>query len=50
MSEYVKDPSNPLGWRTVSYEKDEHRVGAAADAANLNPDAMNEDLTDGEVD
>lgn len=50
MSEYIKDSSRPLGWRTVSYEKDEHKDGAAADAANLNPDAMNEDSTDGDVD
>lgn len=42
MSEYLKDPSAPQGWRTVSHDKDKHRDGAAPDAANLNPDAMDE--------
>jgi hypothetical protein len=50
MSEYIKDPARPLGWKTVSYDKDKHRDGVAADAANLNPDAMNEDFIDGDVD
>lgn len=42
MSEYVKDPSQPLGWRTVSHERDRHKDGITPDAANLNPDAMDE--------
>ncbi|RMJ26944.1 hypothetical protein PHISP_02193 [Aspergillus sp. HF37] len=50
MSEYIKDPARPLGWKTMSYDKDKHRDGVAADAANLNPDAMNEDFIDGDVD
>lgn len=42
MSEYLKDPSVAAGWRTVSYEKPEEKIGVAPDAANLNPDAMDE--------
>lgn len=42
MSEYLKDPSVPAGWRTVSYEKPEDKIGVSPDAANLNPDAMDE--------
>lgn len=42
MSEYLKDPSVPAGWRTISHEKAEDRLGAAPDAVNLNPDAMEE--------
>jgi hypothetical protein len=38
MSEYIKDPSVEAGWRTISHDK----LGAASDAANLNPDAMDE--------
>lgn len=41
MSEYIKDPSVEAGWRTISHDKVEG-VGAASDAANLNPDAMDE--------
>lgn len=37
MSEYIKDPSAPAGWRTVSHDK----AGAASDTV-LNPDAMQE--------
>ncbi|PIG78992.1 nuclear serine protease HtrA2/Nma111 [Aspergillus arachidicola] len=40
MSEYLKDPSQPYGWRTVSHNKSKHKDGIAPDAANLNPDAM----------
>ena len=39
MSEYVKDPASASGWRTISYETE---IGVAPDAANLNPDAMDE--------
>ncbi|CAG8292399.1 unnamed protein product [Penicillium nalgiovense] len=39
MSEYVKDPTSASGWRTISYETE---IGVAPDAANLNPDAMDE--------
>lgn len=42
MSEYLKDPSVPAGWRTVSYEKPEDKIGVSPDTANLNPDAMDE--------
>lgn len=41
MSEYIKDPSVEAGWRTISHDKTEG-LGAASDAANLNPDAMDE--------
>ncbi|PKX94954.1 putative nuclear serine protease HtrA2/Nma111 [Aspergillus novofumigatus IBT 16806] len=27
MSEYIKDPSQPLGWRTVSHDRDRHKDG-----------------------
>lgn len=47
MSSYIKDPTHPLGWKTVSYGKDRQKEGVAADAANLNPDAMVEDVEDG---
>ena len=46
MSEYKKDPSHPSGWRTISHE-DEDKLGAAPDAANLNPDAMDEEFQGG---
>ncbi|KAJ5483035.1 Pro-apoptotic serine protease [Penicillium diatomitis] len=42
MSEYVKDPSAEAGWRTISHDKGKGVLGAASDAANLNPDAMDE--------
>ncbi|RDH38364.1 trypsin-like serine protease [Aspergillus welwitschiae] len=42
MSEYIKDQSQPSGWRTVSHDKDKYKDGIAPDAANLNPDAMDE--------
>ncbi|RDH26310.1 PDZ-like domain-domain-containing protein [Aspergillus welwitschiae] len=42
MSEYIKDQSQPPGWRTVSHDKDKYKDGIAPDAANLNPDAMDE--------
>ncbi|KAJ5544494.1 hypothetical protein N7535_007107, partial [Penicillium sp. DV-2018c] len=44
MSEYVKDPTTSSGWRTISYET---QVGVAPDAANLNPDAMDEGAEQG---
>ncbi|KAI9932628.1 hypothetical protein AWENTII_005055 [Aspergillus wentii] len=53
MSEYIKDPSKPSGWRTISHDKGKHKDGIAADAANLNPDAMEqgfEDVSDIEPD
>ena len=40
MSEYLKDPSQPCGWRTVSHNKSKHKDGITPDVANLNPDAM----------
>jgi hypothetical protein len=42
MSEYIKDPSVEAGWRTISHDKTKDGLGAASDAANLNPDAMDE--------
>lgn len=44
MSEYIKDSTRPLGWRTISYDNEKAKEGAAADSSNLNPDAMNEDF------
>ena len=43
MSEYIKDPSAPLGWRTVSYDRSRTRRGTAPDIANLNADIMVEE-------
>lgn len=37
MSEYIKDPSTPAGWRTISYDK----AGSASDGVP-DPDAMQE--------
>ncbi|EEH16746.2 Pro-apoptotic serine protease [Paracoccidioides brasiliensis Pb03] len=39
MSEYVKDPSAPEGWRAVSHDKEPRR----SDMDNLNADAMDEE-------
>lgn len=50
MSEYIKDPSVPAGWRTVSYEKGKERRGMTADSSNLNADAMDEGIDDGPSD
>lgn len=47
MSEYIKDPSVEAGWRTVSHGKAEDKLGVAPDAANLNPDAMDENMEEG---
>lgn len=44
MSEYIKDSTCELGWRTISHETE---VGLAPDAANLNPDSMDEDANGG---
>lgn len=44
MSEYIKDPTRELGWRTISHDKGKHKEGMAADTANLNPDAFTEDF------
>lgn len=46
MSEYLKDPSAPDGWRTISHPKQKHKDGIAPDSSNLNPDAMDEGLMD----
>ena len=46
MSEYIKDPAHPAGWKTVSHDKDKYKDGIAPDAANLNPDAMDEGFED----
>lgn len=42
MSEYIKDPSSPAGWRTITYEKGQEKQGVSADTTNLNADAMDE--------
>jgi len=47
MSEYIKDPSAEAGWSTVSHVKSETKRGVSSDAANLNPDAMDEGMEDG---
>lgn len=47
MSEYLKDPTVAAGWRTVSHDKLNEKLGIAADVANLNPDAMDEGLEGG---
>lgn len=49
MSEYLKDPSVPAGWRTVSHDKSD-KLGVSPDAANLNPDAMDEGMEGGASD
>jgi hypothetical protein len=47
MSQYVKDPSTPLGWRTISYLKSMTRRGIEPDNTNLNADAMVEERDGG---
>lgn len=47
MSEYVKDVTQPAGWKTISYEKASKDGGISADSANLNPDAMDEGVSGG---
>ncbi|KAJ5125190.1 Pro-apoptotic serine protease [Penicillium atrosanguineum] len=42
MSEYLKDPSVSAGWRTIPHDKSADKLGISSDAANLNPDAMDE--------
>lgn len=44
MSEYIKDPSSPEGWRTITYEKGKEKRGSPADTTNLNADAMSEGM------
>lgn len=46
MSEYIKDPSAPLGWRIVSYTPDAEPRGKIADVNNVNADSMMEDVND----
>jgi len=43
MSEYIKDPNSPEGWKTICYERGEEKRGLSADSLNLNADAMDED-------
>jgi len=47
MSEYIKDPSAPEGWRTITYEKGKEKHGSPADTTNLNADAMSEGMDEG---
>lgn len=49
MSEYTKDPSAPLGWRTINHDRGKQRRGTD-DAANLNADAMDEGRDEGASD
>lgn len=42
MSEYVKDPTSVLGWRTISHTPDRKRRDTY-DTNNPNADAMMED-------
>lgn len=46
MSEYVKDPTAPEGWKTISYDGKKRR-GDMGDTDNLNADAMEEGCDDG---
>lgn len=48
MSEYVKEPSAPLGWRTINYDHGKEPHGTMVD---LNADAMDEgcDETNGDM-
>jgi pro-apoptotic serine protease NMA111 len=50
MSEYVKDPSSPEGWRMVSYEKGQQKYGGVADTTYLNADSMDEGAGGGNTD
>jgi pro-apoptotic serine protease NMA111 len=50
MSEYVKDPNSPEGWKTICYDKGEERRDLSADSINLNADAMDEDSDGGNSD
>ncbi|KAL1957563.1 hypothetical protein VTO42DRAFT_5790 [Malbranchea cinnamomea] len=43
MSQYIKDPSSPLGWRTITYPASMTRHGTAPDISNLNADSMVEE-------
>lgn len=47
MSEYIKDSSAAAGWSTISHGKSETKKGVSSDAANLNPDAMDEGMEGG---
>ncbi|KAL4867892.1 hypothetical protein BDV12DRAFT_186308 [Aspergillus spectabilis] len=46
MSEYIKEESQPLGWKSISHDR-KHKDGVDADVANLNPDAMDEGFEGG---
>ena len=46
MSEYIKDPSAPLGWKIITYTPDTETRGKIADTNNINPDSMIEDVGD----
>ncbi|KAK2809716.1 hypothetical protein FQN50_003561 [Emmonsiellopsis sp. PD_5] len=43
MSEYVKDPAAPEGWRTISHDRERRK----SDTSNLNADAMDEGRDEG---
>ena len=47
MSEYLKDTSQPSGWKTISHDKSKYKDGIEPDVANLNPDAMDEGFEEG---
>jgi hypothetical protein len=46
MSEYIKEESQPLGWKSISHDR-KHKDGVDADVSNLNPDAMDEGFEGG---
>ncbi len=48
MSEYVKDPANPSGWKTIAYQSAGKHGGGESDGAPLTAEGMEEG--DGESD
>ena len=47
MTQYIKDPSHPLGWRTVSYPSNTTRRGVSSDDSMVNADGMVEEPDEG---
>ena len=46
VSEYIKDDTQELGWKSISHDRKD-KDGVDADVANLNPDAMDEGFDGG---
>lgn len=42
MSEYVKDPAKPSGWKTISYQSAGKHSGGDSDGAPLTAEGMDE--------